>query len=116
MMRRIIERWTFDERFEAQVIHEDDHQWIRLSSLRPARLLTFWSSKGGAAWSVDRVLDELKQRLAAPAKDTLSVLDAIEWWPEGWDYWGAGVPQPLLDYLTSTEYENEVVAFPARAR
>jgi len=112
-MPQVTGRWIFDGRFEVQAIQVAEKQWIRLSAIEPARLLTFWSSTEGADISLDRVLGELAERLRLVAAGKCALLDAIEWWPEGWEYWGAGVPQPLLQYLSSIEYQDEARTFPA---
>ena len=26
-------------------------------------------------------------------------MQAIQYWPEGWDYWALGIPPQLIDYI-----------------
>lgn len=91
--------------YSIQLIEQEERSWLRLNS--SGRLLAFWSSREGdpKALSFSAVVDILRDHLVAFHEGRLSSLDdAIEFWPGGWEYWGRGIPAPLLDLVETPDF------------
>ena len=97
-----------EERYELQVIGDNERRWLRLSSVLDAvHFFAFWSqpvlTRDGE--STENVAEQLRGRFA----DTNTNIDyAAEIWPRGWEFWGRAIPGPLRAYLFGGEFERDL--------
>ena len=88
--------------FDLQVI-EAGRIWLRLTgSEQAAAVEAFWSTETSphtSQWLT--IVEIIEGRIERFKLGELSLDDAIEIWPTGWDFWGRGIPSEIADFVRS---------------
>jgi hypothetical protein len=89
--------------------------WLRLTRDPERNHLGFWRrvSESADEWpAVARELDRLLK--AIPPSDRPAIDSASTYWPNGWEYWGPGVPKPIMSLVLSGEVERAAMSTECR--
>ena len=92
------------------VIDDQERTWLRLTEIPPGKLLWFWSTKTENANRYDyhEIINQLYDRLRLVEQGEMLVYDALRFWPDGWDCWGGGMPQPISSFLQSKDFSAQL--------
>lgn len=99
------------DEFNVEVIDDGGRLWLKVSDMHlPRRILRFWSTKPNQAEtpSYRLLIDLLQDRLANIGKPHRDIYDALQFFPNDWDYWADGTPILILRYLSSDEYQSQL--------
>jgi hypothetical protein len=103
-MPSVIHKDVVDDGFELEIIEGAGRVWIRLKNGHSEAIEAFWSAEGSPSevhW--EEVVAILRARLAGYTAGKCSLDDVIEFWPNGWGFWGRGIPMPIADFVDQNE-------------
>ena len=100
------------DRFEIVLMEDESHYWI--SCREPGTGAGgFWSrARDQSGCTPEQAIAAVRQRLT----DLIprhGVFRVFQFWPDGWDFWGAGTPAPIFDFINSQEFQSKIAAWRA---
>lgn len=105
-MPSIVDYVKVHQRVDAFLIEDETCWWVSCQETAGDGLGVFWSlprSLSEAAEPED-IFDQLRNRLTQLSPDRKNLLELLQFWPQGWEFWGIGVPERIAEYFGSDEF------------
>jgi hypothetical protein len=90
--------------YVAFLLDFEERSWVGLTKQhKDGAILRFWSTRTDhpRVFSATAIIEQLQSRVTQVEQNVTDAYHAFTFWPEGWDCWGSGVPEPIADQVTA---------------
>lgn len=88
------------------LIQDETHLWLSCQETIGDRFGVFWSTPRdpNSSTTQEDIIGQLKERLANLSPERNNLLELLQFWPRGWEFWGIGLPERIADYYCGDEF------------
>ncbi len=105
-MPRIVDYAKVHQDVDAFLIEDEKWWWVSCQEITERGLGVFWSLPRGLSEAAEPkdLFDQLAIRLTQLSPDRRNLLQLLQFWPQGWEFWGIGLPERIAEYFCSHEF------------